>query len=101
MHPPTHYGDLEKNVVESNRNGRGNPNNEKVFIAANIINEELIRGSWGVSLLELVGILGKENVFVSIYENDSGDGTRDALLKLEKELPCEYEHISSLGASLT
>ncbi|OCK97816.1 glycosyltransferase family 69 protein [Cenococcum geophilum 1.58] len=88
MHPPTHYGDLEKDVVESNRNGRGNPNNEKVFIAANIINEELIRGSWGVSLLELVGILGKENVFVSIYENDSGDGTRDALLKLEKELPC-------------
>ncbi|OCL04636.1 glycosyltransferase family 69 protein [Glonium stellatum] len=88
MHPPPHYDELEKNIVQSNQNGHGNLKSEKTFIAANIINEELIKGSWGVGLLELVGILGKENVFVSIYENDSGDGTRDALLKLQKELTC-------------
>ena len=41
-----------------------------MFIAANIVDEELIRGPWGSRVVELVELLGRENVFLSIYEND-------------------------------
>jgi len=65
-----------------------NPNNEKVFIAANIVDEHLIRGAWGESLLELIDILGEDNVFISIYENDSGPGTKAALIELGQKIMC-------------
>jgi hypothetical protein len=66
-----------------------NPNNEKVFIAANIVDESLIRGSWGRAVRDLVGLLGEENVFLSIYENDSGEGTAAALNDLKNSLTCK------------
>ena len=91
MNPPAHYRDLDRNIRESTAPGRGNPNKERVFVAANIINGELVKQSWGASLLEVIDILGPDNVFVSIYENDSGPGTRDALLALRDKLPCEDE----------
>lgn len=88
--PPKHYQELHHTIQSSSHSGRGNSKNEKVFIAANIVNEELIRGAWGDELLQLVDILGEDNVFISIYENDSGTGTRDALYDLQTKLPCEY-----------
>lgn len=66
-----------------------NINNEKVFIAANIVDESLIRGAWGTAVRELVELLGKENVYLSIYENDSGPGTKAALRELEQKIQCE------------
>jgi len=65
-----------------------NPNNEKVFIAANIVDEHLIRGAWGKNLLELIDVLGEDNVFLSIYENDSGPGTKAALIELGQKVKC-------------
>ena len=47
---------------------------ETVYIAANIIDGDLIKGPWGKSLLELVDLIGKDRVFVSIY-----GGPTDAL----------------------
>lgn len=88
--PPKHYRDLENRVRSSLEPGRGNLNNEKVFIAANIVDESLIRGSWGNNLLSLVDLLGEENVFVSIYENDSGSDTAAALRELQERLPCKH-----------
>jgi hypothetical protein len=86
--PPVHYRQLRQRILDSTESGRGNIHGEKVFIAANIVNEELIRGVWGDTLLELVNILGEQNVFVSIYENDSGEGTRDALREFQAKLTC-------------
>jgi hypothetical protein len=65
-----------------------NPNNEKVFIAANIVDEELIRGPWGQAVVQLVELLGEGNVFLSIYENDSGEGTAEALNELKDKVKC-------------
>lgn len=62
---------------------------ETVYIAANIIDEDLIKGSWGKSLLELVDLIGKDRVFVSIYGGPSA-----ALKELEAKLPCEKSVIS-------
>jgi hypothetical protein len=86
--PPDHYRQLRERILDSTESGRGNIHGEKIFIAANTVNEELIRGVWGDTLLELVNILGEQNVFISIYENDSGDGTRDALRELQAKLTC-------------
>jgi hypothetical protein len=65
------------------------PANETVFIAANIVDAELINGAWGQSLIDLVELIGPEKVHVSIY-----GGPPDALQGLEKRLPCEKSIVS-------
>ncbi|KAG0647449.1 hypothetical protein D0Z07_6851 [Hyphodiscus hymeniophilus] len=62
---------------------------EIVYIAANIIDGDLIKSSWGKSLLELIDLIGKDRVFVSIY-----GGPSDALKELEAKLPCEHSVVS-------
>jgi hypothetical protein len=74
---PAHY---------SGKNERG----EKVFIAANIVDEELIRGEWGQRITELVELLGEDNVYLSVYENDSGEKTKNALQGLKEKVNCKY-----------
>lgn len=87
--PPAHYATLRKSVLKTSYPGRGNPRNEKVFLAASLYDRDgqLARGQWGVQLLELVNLLGEQNVFVSIYENDSGEDGRSALRELEQQIP--------------
>ena len=62
---------------------------ETVYIAANIIDADLINGPWGESLLDLVDLIGKDRVFVSIY-----GGPSDALKELETKLLCEKSIVS-------
>jgi hypothetical protein len=93
---PTHYHALRERVCGSDKQGRGNPNNEKVFIAANILDAELIRGPWGKSILELIDLLGHDNVFLSIYENDSGEDTKEALRELEVSVSAKCKYFISL-----
>jgi hypothetical protein len=69
-----------------------NPRSEKVFIAANIIDKDLIRGAWGDAILGLIDIIGPQNAFLSIYENDSGPETKEALRELAAKVKCEFEH---------
>ncbi|KAB8291543.1 hypothetical protein EYC80_006344 [Monilinia laxa] len=57
------------------------PTHEKVFIAANIVDEKLIDGFWGDNLVALVEAIGKERVFVSVY-----GGPKDALGRLNERL---------------
>ncbi|KAF2663380.1 hypothetical protein BT63DRAFT_465923 [Microthyrium microscopicum] len=98
--PPPHYRLLNEAISSSSYEGRGNIKGESVFIAANIIQEDLIKGQWGLSLLELVHLLGPENVFVSIYENDSGPGTAAALEELKAKLPCDFSIVTNAHVSL-
>jgi hypothetical protein len=65
------------------------PENERVYIAANIIDGDLITGAWGRSLLQLVDLIGKDRVFVSIY-----GGPTQALEQLGGMLECEHELVS-------
>jgi hypothetical protein len=65
-----------------------NPRNESVYIAANIVDEKLIRGAWGDAVVGLIERIGSQNVFLSVYENDSGLGTREALLELSRRVKC-------------
>ncbi|KAK5939261.1 hypothetical protein PMZ80_008564 [Knufia obscura] len=88
QNPPQHYKELTTRAHSSSRPGRGNIAKEKVFIAANIIDEGLIRGQWGTSLLSLIDLLGEDNTFVSIYDNDSGEATSAALRELQLSMKC-------------
>ena len=62
---------------------------ETVYIAANIIDGALIKGAWGASLMDLIDVIGKERVFVSIY-----GGPTEALKHLESMLECEHSFVS-------
>ena len=90
QNPPAHYNVLRNAVISSVQPGRGNLHSEKVFIAANILQADLIRGAWGTSVLELIDLLGEENVFLSIYENDGGPETAEALREFAEKLKCKH-----------
>lgn len=88
--PPPHYGVLQNSALENTYPGRGNPRNESVFIAASLYDPDgmLARGQWGKQLLRLIDLLGDSNVFLSIYENDSGEEGEKALRELEQQVSC-------------
>ncbi|KAK2811129.1 hypothetical protein FQN50_002465 [Emmonsiellopsis sp. PD_5] len=87
-HPPAHYDTLRKKALDTKDPGRGNPRNEKIFIAASLYDRdgELARGRWGENVLQLIDLLGKDNVFLSIYENDSGAEGEAALKEFEAKV---------------
>jgi len=90
-HGPEHYRILERRCKASKEPGRGNPNNEKVMIAASIYDHDgkVLAGQWGSAVVELVNLLGPENVHLSVYENDPNDAAKASLAKLGGQLKCE------------
>ncbi|KAL3476238.1 cryptococcal mannosyltransferase 1-domain-containing protein [Aspergillus californicus] len=88
--PPKHYNTLREHVSHSTTSGRGNPRNERIFIAASLYDNkgDLAGGQWGGRVLKLIELLGEENVFLSIYENDSGSAGAGALHDLDAQIPC-------------
>lgn len=91
-HLPSHYQELRDQVKSSFQPGRGNPKHEKIFIAASIRDRhgKLATGVWAEKLLELVELLGPDNVFLSIYENNAGAVGRAALEELDERLTCPH-----------
>lgn len=53
--------------------------NPVFFFVANMYNNEEVLPNWINEFMELANILGTENVFLSIFENDSRDSTSDLL----------------------
>lgn len=68
---------------------------ETVFIAANIIDGELIKGPWGASLLDLVDAIGPTRVHVSIY-----GGPTEALNHLASLLECAHTIVSEADSPI-
>ncbi|KAL8902958.1 MAG: hypothetical protein Q9207_004258 [Kuettlingeria erythrocarpa] len=99
---PGHYQSLRRRVLASSDYGRGNPENEKIFIAASIYDKggHLANGAWGKGLLDLIDILGNRNVFLSIYENDAGGEAKEALSQLKNRVQCPNELVFERHVSL-
>ncbi|KAL9006229.1 MAG: hypothetical protein Q9188_001001 [Gyalolechia gomerana] len=99
---PAHYSALRKRALASRDPGRGNPENEKIFIAASIYDKggKLASGPWGRALLNLIDLLGNRNVFLSIFENDAGERAKDALFDLKDRVQCPSEIIFERHVSL-
>ena len=90
--PPKHYGDLQRRAAESDGDGRANPAKQKVFIAASLYDEggHILRGQWGQAVLQLIDLLGQENVYLSIYENAGDDGSIAAQEELRGKIKCRH-----------
>ena len=59
----------------------------RVFIASlHWNNEKILRNGWNRGVVDLVNTLGRDNVFVSVYESGSWDKSKDALRELDQEL---------------
>lgn len=97
--PPAHYDELVAQCQARSDgpeqgldrlNGCANPLDEKVFISVSLYDKDgrLAAGSWGKSVIKLIHLLGPGNVFISIYENNSGHGGATALEQLRELLPC-------------
>jgi hypothetical protein len=88
---PPHYAELRDRVTLSN--GRaGNVGNKKIFIAASLYDPggKLAGGQWAENVLRLIDMLGHENTYLSIYENDSGFEGKIALGELAERVPCSH-----------
>jgi hypothetical protein len=60
---------------------------QKIFIASiNRNSEYILRMSWSAALLDLVAVLGPENVYLSIVESGSQEDTKGALAELREGL---------------
>jgi hypothetical protein len=97
-HKPKHYRALETQS-QLHPDGGANPFNEKVFIAVSLYDKEghLTGGRWGESVLELIDLLGRDNVFLSIYQSDSGNGT--SLEAFKEKVKCKNEIVNDLAVS--
>lgn len=92
---PTHYQLLRRKIQQSSQDGRGNPDKQKIFIATTVYDKEgcLVKGDWGNSIINLIEILGSDNVFLSIYQNGKGEEARHALKAYEHRVPCRHEFV--------
>ncbi len=93
--PPAHYQSLKARIESSDDYGRANPENQKIFIAASIYDEggHLLGGAWGEAVLKLINMLGNRNVFLSIYENTSGEAGQVAQFKFERRVQCQHSMV--------
>ena len=90
-HPPPHYGELRGHALASKEPGRGNLQNQKIFIAIALYDKggHLANGAWAQNMLDLIDLLGPDNTFLSIYENNSGEDGKAALHAFEARVYCE------------
>ncbi|KAF1938093.1 Zip-domain-containing protein [Clathrospora elynae] len=84
---PAHYQELHERALAT---GRANPYNEKVFIAASLAEKkgDLTSGGWGRQVLQLVDLLGTENVHLSVYEDNPDPVTRQSLIEFRENTKC-------------
>ncbi|RYO85621.1 hypothetical protein DL766_005410 [Monosporascus sp. MC13-8B] len=97
-HPPAHYKALESRCHggKNAEPGCANPHNEQVFISITLYDAggRLAGGRWGDSLLQLIHLIGHKNVFLSIYESNSGPEGERALRSLKSRLRCRFSIVS-------
>lgn len=60
--------------------------NDTVFLAANLYSSEHLFPAFSRNLLEIAQHLGEENVYISIFESNSQDGTKHRLELLRHQL---------------
>ncbi|KAM3514635.1 hypothetical protein MY11210_001741 [Beauveria gryllotalpidicola] len=92
--PPPQYKNLEQRCAgPSPKAGCANPHKEQIFIVASMYDKygQLLAGQWGQQMLDLIHLVGPENAFVSIYENNNAPAGTAALHNFRQRLPCRNE----------
>lgn len=93
--PPAHYKSLRDRVEKSEDYGRANPEHQKIFIAASLYDKggHLLGGAYGEAVLRLIDILGNRNVYLSIYETESGEAGQTAQFNFEARVQCPHSMV--------
>ncbi|KAF1357211.1 hypothetical protein EJ07DRAFT_181390 [Lizonia empirigonia] len=88
---PAHYIDLQQRAANGTAPGRANPYSEKVFIAASLYEDkgQLTSGGWGRSVLQLIDLLGPDNVHLSIYEDNPTEEAKQSLASFRQNVTCK------------
>ncbi|KAJ4145289.1 hypothetical protein LMH87_004144 [Akanthomyces muscarius] len=92
--PPAQHKILEQRCPgPAPSTGCANPHNEQIFIVASMYDKDgsLLGGQWGQQLLDVVNLIGPENAFVSIYENNNAPAGSAALYNFRQRLPCRSD----------
>lgn len=89
-HRPEHYNALRQRALASDSPGRANPRNEKVFVAASLYEEhgQLTSGAWGRAILQLVDLLGPDNVHLSVYEDNALPEAQRSMAAFRAQTTC-------------
>ena len=83
----TFQSNLQLNTIESRNDLPGAVRSDRIYIQAQFWTSAIaLYNGWNDALLELVQVLGRENVFVSIVESGSLDNTKDFLRYLDYKL---------------
>lgn len=104
LRPPLHYRQLASRCEGASAEpGCANPFNEKVYISVSLYDKagHLANGAWGKAVMEVIHLIGEDNVFLSIYENDSGPEGAKALESLKEKLRCRHKIVNEAHVSLT
>lgn len=99
---PSHYRELKARCTQRDAEpGCANTFQEKIFISVSLYDKDgkIAGGRWSEQMLELIHMLGPENTFLSIYENDSPQG-RAALEEFKSKVPCRHEIVYDDSVSL-
>lgn len=99
---PPHYYELKTRCEGPDpAPGCANIFGEKVYISISLYDKggHLAGGRWGEQVLELIHMLGPENTFLSIYENDSPLGEAP-LEQFKSRVPCKHEIVFDRNVSL-
>ena len=101
-HVPPHYKALREKTERSQDNGRANPRNEKVFIAASLFDPggKLLDGPWADAVLGLLDMLGTTNVFLSIYESESDSAGHFAHSMFNNRVSCPHQLVYDTNFSM-
>lgn len=88
---------VRNDIIIYNSFSRRNHSIGKVFIAVNLYqSERLLRdGSWTRTMMELIDQIGPNNVYLSIFENNSTDATPQLLQDFEKKLKCKHTIVTT------
>lgn len=89
---PAHYTELRQRALSQTTPGRANQHNEKIFIAAALYEKRghLTSGAWGKAVLDLVDLLGPENVHLSVYEDNADPETIQSLDNFRNKATCKH-----------
>ncbi|KAL8392411.1 hypothetical protein RB595_002559 [Gaeumannomyces hyphopodioides] len=97
LRPPSHYRELKARCHgKAAEPACANPFHEKVFISVSLYDKggHLTAGQWGKAVLELIHLIGASNVFLSIYQNDSGPEGAAALEQFRRRVPCRHSIVN-------
>lgn len=78
---------VRRQLINADTQPKAARRHERIYIASiHWNNEEILRSHWNNAVLQLAKEFGPENIYLSVFESGSWDGTKIALDELDRSL---------------